>query len=234
MNKTIFATVILIFCLISGCLFFTSSKTEQVFETNLKTIIIDAGHGLPDGGAVAIDGTVESDINLQIALLLSEKFKNAGIKTILVRTDQNGIYTEGNTIHAKKVSDIRNRVKIANENPEALVLSIHMNTFPDSNVNGAQVFYKGLNNNSKKIADDIQHIINDEFQSENHKKAKPIPSNVYLFRNIKNDSILVECGFLTNEKDLSKLKSYEFQDKFTTILTETIIYNLSGSDFNAS
>lgn len=219
--------------IISVCIYVSGFSYRTVFKDSAKKIIIDAGHGLPDGGAVADDKTIESDLNLIIAKLLYEKLSSAGFDCIMTRTDENSIYTEGNTIHAKKVSDTRKRVEIAKKNEDAFVISIHMNTYATSDVHGAQVFYKSGSDISKNIAVEIQNIINLKYQPDNTKVSKPIPSNVYLFSHISNDSVLAECGFLTNSDDLKKLKDPEFQEDIAKSIAEVITYKLSGSEINA-
>lgn len=227
MKKTIFAVSLSLVLLAVLCNLFLNPSIE-IFKSNEVKVIIDAGHGEPDGGAVAIDGTPESEINLQIALKIYNKLKSNNINCILTRTNESGIFTEGNSIHSKKVSDIRNRVKIANDNKNALFLSIHMNTFPSPDVCGAQVFYKPSSELSKNIASEVQNIINLKFQSENQKKIKTIPSNVYLFKHIPNDCVLIECGFLTNKDDLDKLKNDDFQNSLSESICEAVVYKLFG------
>ena len=193
MKKTIFTTVITLVIVFALFQVFSASD-KSVFRNNINTVILDPGHGLPDGGAVAPDGTVESDINLAISLYIKKNLDKAGFNCIMTRTDENSIFTEGNTIHAKKVSDIRNRVKLLNANPGAVLISIHTNTYPDKSVSGAQVFYKSSNDFSKSLAEEIQNNINLRFQSDNSRKTKEIPKNVYLFKNIKN---FISCIHIT-------------------------------------
>ncbi len=207
---------------------------RPAFNASTHKIIIDAGHGLPDGGAVAADGTIESDINLAIARLLNDMLTAAGFECIMTRTDENSICTDGGTIHAKKVSDTKNRVAIARKNSDAFVVSIHMNTYTTPDVHGSQVFYKSGSDISKEIAEEVQRIINLKYQPDNKKTVKPIPSNVYLFKNISNNSILAECGFLTNEDDLKKLKSAEFQQDIAKSIAEVVTFKLIGSDINGN
>ena len=229
LKKAIFMTAILF---IFTFVFLFDYHNVPVFKDNFTQVIIDAGHGLPDGGAVASDGTIESDINLKISKALNNKLESIGIECLMIRDDEYSIYDKGETIHAKKVSDIKNRVKICEENSNALLISIHMNTYPDEKVRGAQVFYKRNCDLSKNVADELQNALNLNFQPNFTKKAKEIPSNVYLFKNIKNKCMLVECGFLTNKNDLKNFKSDEFIEVFTNVLAETIAYKITGSDVN--
>lgn len=208
----------------------TRSISTNSFVDNSKDIIIDAGHGYPDGGAVAADGTVESELNLQVSLLLEEKLSKLGFNCILTRNSQEGVYTEGDSIHAKKVSDIRNRVAIANKNKDALLVSIHMNTYPSRSVRGIQVFYKSDIGLSKQIAFECQNAINLILQNDNHKTVKKVSPSIYLFKNIKNEALLIECGFITNEQDLQLLKDEKYRSKLANTIAETIAYKLNGSD----
>ncbi len=227
MRKTIFTVslIVVISAIISLAIFAPTNETALFKQIS---VVIDAGHGLPDGGAVAFDGTKESDINLLIAQKVYDNLSACNINCIMMRSDENSIFTEGNTIHAKKVSDTRNRVEIANKHKNALVVSIHLNTFPSENVYGAQVFYNKNGKNSNGIAKQLQEAINIKLQSENPKTIKPIPSNVYLFKNIENDSILIECGFLTNQNDLNRLKSDDYQNEIAKIISEVVAFNING------
>ncbi len=225
MNKTIFAVSAII--LLSAFASIYIPQAVSTFSSEVD-ILIDAGHGYPDGGAVASDGTTEADLNLAIASKLEEVLTKSGVKCAMIRDSGESIYTEGDSIHAKKVSDIKNRVKKAKNNPEAFVISVHMNTFPASDVYGAQVFYKKDNEKSKEIASEIQNAINLKFQTENSKTIKQIPKNVYFFNHIENNCVLIECGFLTNENDLSKLKDEKYQKEVANIISEVLIYKLLG------
>ena len=225
MNKTIFAVSLII--LIAA---FTSLIVPDVANTISSDIdvIIDAGHGLPDGGAVANDGTTEAELNLAIAVIINDLLEQKGIKCVLTRSTSDGIYNEGSSIHSKKISDIRNRVKIAKANPKALLVSIHMNTYPSDDVYGAQVFYSKNSDFSKSVALEIQNAVNLNFQKENKKNIKQIPENVYLFNHVPNDCVLIECGFLTNSNELEKLKDGSYQRKLAATVSEVIIYKLLG------
>lgn len=219
--------VCLMFMLFSA-VFLISKRTESVnkiFNSSCD-IIIDAGHGYPDGGAVAADGTIESQLNLQISLLLEQKLSDLGYNCLLTRSDENGIYSEGNSIHAKKVSDIRNRVSLANKNKNAFLISIHMNTYPSQNVRGIQVFYKSNTGFAKNVAEECQNAINLILQKDNPKVLKRVPPSIYLFKNIDNESILIECGFITNEQDLSLLKDENYRLKLVNTIAESISYKL--------
>ena len=118
----------------------TASVQSEGVERNHR-IVIDAGHGGIDGGATSCTGVLESTINLQIALRLNDLMHLLGYETVMIRTTDTSVYTEGNTIAAQKVSDLKERVRIVNETENAILISIHQNIFPDSRYDGAQVFY---------------------------------------------------------------------------------------------
>lgn len=210
------------FTLIAGNLpYFAIEKSAAAGEIRY---IIDAGHGIPDGGAVGVDGTTEQELNLAVALKLSEQLDQNTIPHILTRADENSIYTDGETIHAKKVSDIKKRIEIANENKNALFLSIHMNSYPSGSVHGIQVFYNDGNTEAKLLAGALQDAVNTALQPDNIKTVKTISKNVYLFSHIQNPTVLIECGFVSNSEELNKLKTVEYRE----LLAKTIAEVLKG------
>jgi N-acetylmuramoyl-L-alanine amidase len=184
--------------------------------------IIDAGHGIPDGGAVGGDGTAEQSINLKIAQKIGELLNARKIAVVQTRMDENSIFTEGETIHAKKVSDIRNRVRLAMRYKNAPLISIHLNTFPNSSVRGIQVFYKDNNDQSREMAQKIQTAFNQQLQTDNAKTIKPISKSIYLFNHIENPAILIECGFISNEQELRLLKTDGYQQKIAEIIANEL------------
>lgn len=224
MKKTIFAvSLIVVLAVIVSFSLITSVETAMSKDI---LVIIDAGHGEPDGGAVAKDGTKESDLNLSVAQKLYTYLTDSGIGCVMTRENVNGLGSTGKTIHQKKVYDTRNRVDIARKYSNAILVSIHMNTFTSESVSGMQVFYKKNSCVAKSIANEIQNCLNIKFQSDNPKDIKAIPSNIYLFNNIDNDSILVECGFLTNSNDLNNLKNEQYQSEIAKAISEILIYKL--------
>lgn len=214
----------------SICAIFALSATQiQNFSTNrvaAKNIsyIIDAGHGIPDGGAVGTDGTTEQELNLSIALKLSEHLEKFGIYGLLTRSNENSIFEEGDTIHEKKVSDIKHRIKIADTHKNIPFVSIHMNTYPSNSVKGIQVFYSAQNEQSIELAQKMQTTLNEKFQNENPRVIKQIPNNIYLFSHIENPSIIIECGFISNAEELSLLKTDRYQEDLAKAIA-TVLAN---------
>ena len=180
------------------------------------TIIIDAGHGGEDGGATSCTGVLESQINLQIALRLNDLCHLLGFETRMIRTTDISIYTEGNTIAAKKISDLRKRVEIVNTTENGLLISIHQNVFADSRYDGAQVFY-GAEAGSKEFADTLQSLFVSNLNPGSKRRSKPA-ENVYLMQHISRPGVLVECGFLSNPEEESKLRSEEYQKKICCVI----------------
>ena len=183
-------------------------------------IVIDAGHGGIDGGATSCTGVLESHINLEIALRLEDMFHLLGYDTVMIRRTDESIYTQGSTIASQKVSDLKERVRIVNETPGAILVSIHQNTYPDSRYRGAQVFYAN-DDQSKKIAQIMQQSIISILNSGSRRKPKQA-KGVYLMEHITAPGILIECGFLTNPEEENRLRSAEYQTNLCTVIAATI------------
>ena len=188
------------------------------------TVIIDAGHGGVDGGATSCTGVLESQLNLEIALRLEELMHLLGYDTVMIRRTDVSVYTEGETIAAKKVSDLKQRVKVVNETEGGILISIHQNQFSDSRYSGAQVFYaKG--EQSKSLATKLQSAFVGSLNPGNHRKAKQ-SSGVYLMEKITNPGVLIECGFLSNLKEEALLREPKYQKKLCAVIGATIASHL--------
>lgn len=188
------------------------------------TVIVDAGHGGEDGGAVALDGSPEKDFNLDIALKLENILKLYGFEVIMTRTVDKMTCDDGlNTQRAKKVSDIKNRLKLIKRYPEAVFVSIHQNNFQDIKQNGTQVFYSKNNLRSKDLADSIQESIVNNLQKDNKRLTKKSGTEIYLLYHSANPAVLVECGFLSNENDLSLLKDENYRFKIALLIADGIV-----------
>ncbi len=178
-----------------------------------KTIIIDAGHGTPDEGAQSSSGTTEAQTNLKIALKLQNLLEQNGSKVILTRSDNNAIYDlDSKTLKQKKISDIKNRVKIGNGNSADIFVSIHLNKIPQSEYYGWQCFYNTKNEKSIELAKKIQENLNEAIQKENTRVAMKL-NTVYIMKNIEIPISIVECGFLSNPEEEKKLLEDSYQDR---------------------
>ncbi|MBR3806736.1 MAG: N-acetylmuramoyl-L-alanine amidase [Clostridia bacterium] len=179
---------------------------------NEKIIIIDAGHGGEDSGAVAKDGTLEKDIALKVAFAVGKAFSDKGYAVVYTRTEDKLLYEpEENIKGIRKISDLKNRCKLAELYPEALFVSIHMNSFGDSKYSGLQVYYSENNEQSRIIADSVQARVKKDVQTENNRTTKK-GKGIYVLENIENPAILIECGFLSNEEECKKLSEKEYQN----------------------
>lgn len=193
-------------------------------------IIIDPGHGGIDGGAVGINGTVEKRINLEISLKLRDVLAAAGYNVIMTRDSDISIHdSSANTIREMKVSDLRNRLKLTQLYPNSMLVSIHQNTLGDSLVTGAQVFYSPNNPQSAVLAQSIQDEFNDHIQLENARTTKAAGSNLYLFYNAQNVSVLCECGFLSNKEEEALLCTDDHQNKIVFAIYSGILTYLDDA-----
>ena len=203
----------------------TSVQRSPVERDNV--IVIDAGHGGVDGGATSCTGVLESNINLEIALKLNDLLHLLGHKTIMIRTTDISVYTQGETIAAKKVSDLKERVRIVNETDRAVLISIHQNTFSDSRYGGAQVFYAPTEG-SQKLAKNLQANLIAVLNPNSNRKAKKA-DGVYLMEHIEKTGILVECGFLSNPTEEAKLRDGQYQRILCCVIATTVAACLSNT-----
>ncbi|MCI9063212.1 MAG: N-acetylmuramoyl-L-alanine amidase CwlD [Clostridia bacterium] len=178
-----------------------------------KVVVIDAGHGKPDEGAQADDGTTEAETNLKIALKLQNLLEQSGCTVVLTRSDENGIYDiDSQTLRQKKISDIRNRVKIGNESSADIFVSIHLNKIPQQQYYGWQTFYNKNSEKGKNLATLIQSNLNEAVQKENNRVAAKI-ENIYIINNVEIPTTIVECGFLSNLEEEKQLLDDRYQNR---------------------
>lgn len=200
--------------------------SEQSMVTNRKTVIIDAGHGGIDGGATSITGVYESHINLQIAMRLNDLMHLMGMHTVMIRTDDRSVYTNGTTIAQKKVSDLKERVRIVNQEEDCILISIHQNYFSDGRYRGAQVFYSPTQN-SKELAEELQTLILSALNEDSNRRIKR-GEGIYLLQHIRCPGVLLECGFLSNPEEESLLLTKEYQLKLCSVIANAcshFLYN---------
>ena len=195
----------------------TNSSNNLVETTSTpvsgKTIVIDAGHGVPDEGAQSSTGTTEAETNLKISLKVQNLLEQSGCTVILTRSDENAIYdVDSNTLKQKKISDIRNRVKIGNESSADIFVSIHLNKIPQQQYYGWQSFYKEGNEQSNKLAKSIQENLNKSMQKENNRVAMKI-DNIYIIKHVEIPTSIVECGFLSNPEEEKQLLDDNYQNR---------------------
>lgn len=198
---------------------------EAVSYNEKKIVIIDAGHGGEDSGAVGVNGTMEKDLNLQVANKLGEYLENAGFTVIYTRTEDKLLYTEEQNIKGfRKIYDLKNRLAVAESYPNAYFISIHMNSFGQEKYSGLQVYYSPKNEQSRILAESVQSEVKNRVQPDNNRVVKN-GKDLYLLENSENTAILIECGFLTNEKECNSLCEKEYQKELCfSILCGIISY----------
>lgn len=197
-----------------------SVVAEKQVTVPQKCIVIDAGHGGIDGGATSYTGVLESKLNLDIALRLRDLMHLLGIPTVMTRQDEDSIHTEGESIASKKVSDLKNRVRIINETENAVLISIHQNYFNEQRYSGAQVFYASTNG-SKELAKLMQISFVKALNPSSNRKAK-LASGIYLMKNIRCPGVLIECGFISNPVEEQKLLTPAYQKKICCAIVSTV------------
>ena len=190
-------------------------------------IIVDAGHGGVDGGATSCTGKLESSFNLEISLRLNDLLHLLGYDTRMIRTTDTSVYTKGETIAQKKISDLKERVRIINETEKALLLSIHQNNFSDGKYSGAQVFY-GKAGQSEPLAKALQSVFVSSLNPGSKRQCKK-SEGVYLMEHIDCTGVLIECGFLSNVQEEAKLRTPEYQKKLCCVIAATVSSFLSNT-----
>lgn len=190
--------------------------SENAPISDRKTIIIDAGHGGLDGGATSCTGILESQFNLNIALRLNDLMHLLGFKTRMIRTTDCSIHRSGESIAAKKVSDLKERVRIVNETENATLVSIHQNYYPDSRYSGAQVFY-AQTPSSAELANELQSAFVQTLNLGSRRTSKKA-DGIYLMEHIEQQGVLIECGFLSNPTEESKLRDSMYQKRLCCVI----------------
>lgn len=206
--KKVIAILVCFLTILSGNL----KVNAMINEDSEKIILIDAGHGGIDGGATSKNGTIEKDINLQIALKLKSKLDDEGYKVYMTRDCDKGLYEKGKTIKEKKREDLKKRAQLKKETNCDIFVSIHQNMFPQAKCFGAQVWYAS-NEKSQALANCVQESVKETVNDGNKRVAKPAGEAYLILRDkYEGASILVECGFLSNSEEESKLKKDSHQE----------------------
>lgn len=191
-----------------------------------RVLVIDAGHGGEDGGAVSVTGTPESGINLAIALKLDDFCGLFGVEHILTRsTDASLKDADAQNLAQMKRTDLNNRVALIEETSNAVLVSIHQNYFTIGTNTGAQVFYAPTQW-SEAWAYHCQQLLVSGLDPNNHRQSKAISDGIYLMSHVSCPAILVECGFLSDREEAEKLETVEYQTKLAlTILSAYMTFS---------
>ena len=187
------------------------ADTASLNENECITVVIDAGHGGEDGGAIGTNGALEKDINLDISFKLCDMLRASGVEVIMTRSEDILLYDRNTDYKGrKKILDMAERLKIVKSQKNAIFVSIHMNSFPQSKYRGLQVYYSGNSERSLVLANAIQESVATELQKENTRKVKP-SSNIFLLERIEVPAVLIECGFLSNAEECALLCDDEYR-----------------------
>lgn len=233
-KKSIIAIITAFLIILSTMLYLTfmanfSAAEASSMPITQKTVIVDAGHGGDDGGAIGIDGTVEKDINLDIALKLEKILKFYGFNVIMTRTQDVMTCDDGlDSLRKRKISDIHNRFELMRKNPDAIFISVHQNKFEDSSQHGTQVFYSGNDERSKELAEAIQTSVTLTLQRKNDRVVKKSGSGIYLLYHAKIPAVLVECGFISNSDEVKKLKDESYRMKLAILIADGLLKYISN------
>ena len=221
-------TVTVFFSAVEG--YFIDKLVSVSTTPETGVIIIDAGHGGEDVGATGVNGVYEKDLNLIFANLVGKELESRGYKVVYTRTDDKLLYTEQENIKGiRKISDLKNRCKIADEHKGALFISIHMNTFGAAKYSGLQVYYSNGSEKSINLATAIQSTVRERLQNDN-KRAVKNGKGLYILDKCSATSVIVECGFLSNPDECAKLSEKEYQKELSFAIVCGIIEYIDGSN----
>lgn len=214
---------------------FKKDRTSAVSVTKEEEdicVVIDPGHGGEDGGCVASDGTLEKELNLQVALSVYEILRAAGVSVAVTRDSDTMLYDLYGDLSdyqgKKKTYDLKNRVRFAKESECSLFVSIHMNKFTDERYNGLQVYYSNNDSGSIDAAMRIKEHVRDYLQPENEREIKKAGTNIYVLHRSQMPAVLVECGFLSNPGERELLKDPVYQRKLALCISAGIIDSVSN------
>lgn len=215
----VFLCVLVVLCAILGFMC-DNSTIDTVYPLSFSdtVLVIDAGHGGEDGGAISLTGVPESHLNLAVAKRLDLVFGLFGVSTLPLREEDVSLHDKSaQTLRQKKNSDLHNRADMVNEQENAILLSVHQNSYPDGRYSGAQAFYAPTEG-SRELAQIIQETLRLTLDPKNTREAKQIPDTIYLMNHISCPGVLVECGFLTNPREEQLLRSQVYQTKLAMAL----------------
>lgn len=213
----IFAVALII--IIIGSIFLYRTKSSETIDASGELqvkkikILIDPGHGGMDQGASGDMKIAEAPINLAISEILMNFLEGSGFETEMTRYDDSGLYTElSNSIRSKKNEDLKTRVELINSSNADLVVSIHLNSFPQKQYYGAHVFYQKSNITTKLAADIIQENMKTILDNTNN-RVPQVKKDIKIMDDTTVPVVLIECGFLSNIEEEKKLITNAYQEK---------------------
>lgn len=217
--------------LLLAAIFAAPKSAEYVMsmraEAAVPRVVIDPGHGADDPGKVGVSGMNEKDLNLEIALKLKDYLSEQGIDVVMTREEDISLAEEG--AQSVKVSDLKKRVEIIEEAEADLAVSIHQNSYTDSAISGAQVFYYGDSAQGKRLAEALQQSLINNLDPSNTRAAKANES-YYILKKTSIPTVIVECGFLSNPAEEALLADAEYQEKIVIAICDGIAAYLEGAE----
>ena len=195
------------------------ADSEGISDAGLPVIVIDAGHGGADGGAVAPDGTCEKDINLNIAKDVCAVLTSLGFECVMTREDD--VMLGDGSGGSAKMNDLKQRVALT-EGKDCVFVSIHQNKFPQDSCSGTQVYYSKNDSRSERLARAVQECVRTYVQPLNTRQIKPAGSEIFVLDRCRVPAILIECGFLSNPAELLKLKDEEYRKKLACAIAAAV------------
>ena len=223
-------------CILAAIIFIIAFNSRPLQTSAVLTefkrpvVILDAGHGGADGGAVSLNNVPEAQINLKITLKTRDIMSFIGIPSVLTRSDESSLdFDSDRTLRENKIADIKARLKTAQEMHFCDFLSIHLNKFSQSKYYGAQVFYGCKNIKSETLAETIQSALREYLDENNDRQAKKAPETVFLMKNIESPAVTVECGFLSNPDEEAKLISDGYQTQIAIAIMKGYAEYLKSS-----
>lgn len=204
-------------------------KSVETVSGKKYAVVIDAGHGTPDGGASGKSGVLESEINLKVSKYIEKKLKEHGIAVIMTRSDENALYTDENaSVRDKKREDMRKRRDIINESGAELAVSIHMNYFGIKKYSGPQLFCPSGDEKSYIAAEQIKKSLLRNIGSHCTREIKKVDGGIFLLKNSEIPIVLAECGFLSNEEEEKLLITDDYCKKMGDAIAEGIFNYLKS------
>ena len=228
--KYLFTVVFLGAIVLIGCINLSVKiHNTAAYDSPLDVLIIDAGHGGADGGAVGIDGTLESYLNLHIALKLQSICHLYGVSTVMTRDSEKINYPEdADTLAKMKSADQNARLRLIQDYPHGILFSIHQNYFPSQSPSGVQVLY-GHDGASREVGELLQRNLTAVLCPDNRRVATEIDENIYLLRKCDCTAVLIECGFLSNPDESAQLKTENYQRKIASVLLASYLQYADGN-----
>lgn len=219
-----------------GAIFFSPKIEDTLAENEPKPVrvIIDAGHGGEDGGAVGVDGTLEKNLNLSVSEIIYDILSSAGVSCVMTRTEDIMLYDMYDDLSDykghKKVYDLKNRLRFAEEYEDAVFVSIHMNSFSVEKYSGLQVYYSPNHRSSEVLAECVRASVQTYLQTDNERETKPAGSSIYILNRIKIPAILIECGFLSNREECKLLGEDDYRQKLALTISSAVIEYVAGAN----